>query len=158
MRHALIAETLVHTLAARLALPPGEMEQLFRGIPLDFPVIFRPTLPFGVHRQGMVGITLFKKVYLTEGMAAANPQSLLLLVLHEAVHVRQQRAQVLFYPCYGLAYLWGMLRFGFRRGGGTISQRMHKAYRQIPAERAAYATEGRARLRLRRILEASGQS
>lgn len=152
MPHTLIAATLVDSLATQLALPPNAVPILFGGLPLDFPILFRPTLPFGVHRQGMVGITLFQKVYLQEAMATATPQSLLLLILHEAVHIRQQRNQRLFYACYGLAYLWGMLRFGFGRNGGSWQQRLHRAYRQIPAERQAYAAEGRARLRLRKML------
>lgn len=155
MPHTVAATTLVADLAARLALPADAVKRLFHGIPLDFRIIFRTKLPFAVHRQGMVGITLFKNVYLLEGMATANPQTLLLLILHEAIHVRQQRNQVLFYPCYGLTYLWGMLRFGFNSNGGTIQQRLHAAYRQIPAEREAYAAEGRARLQLRKMLTQS---
>lgn len=148
----MIARTLVADLATRIGLPADAVKILFHRIPLDFPIIFRRTLPFAVHRQGMVGITLFKKVYLLEGMATANPQSLLLLILHEAIHVRQQQSQAVFYPCYGLAYLWGLLRFGFRRNSGTIQQRLHAAYRQIPAEREAYTAEERARLQLRKML------
>lgn len=152
MPHTLIAETLVNRLAAQLALPANAVPILFGGLPLDFPIIFRRTLPFAVHRQGMAGITLFQKVYLLEAMETANPQSLLLLILHEAVHIRQQRNQALFYPCYGLAYLWGILRFGVSRHRGGIRQQLHRAYRQIPAERQAYAAEDRARLRLRKML------
>ncbi len=86
------------------------IERAFDGVPLDFPVHISPTLPLMAHRAGAAGITLFGRVHLIGSVLEWSPTDRLLILRHEAEHVRQQRSQSLFYPRYIGAWLGRMAR------------------------------------------------
>lgn len=142
------------------------IERAFDGVPLDFPVHISPTLPLMAHRAGAAGITLFGRVHLIGSVLDWSPTDRLLILRHEAEHVRQQRSQSLFYPRYIGAWLGRMAReimaptgaprngpesrsgalSGSRWGGRRrLAEAWRRAYLAIPAEVEAYAAERRAR-------------
>ncbi len=140
------AHTLLLETAARARLGNSILERIFEGVPLDFFIRFSPTLPFFVHRLGMSGITLFGRVHLLGPADRYEPIELIVLLRHEAEHVRQQRKRgSLFYP----QYLWHWTR-EFLRGNGPLTGRWHRAYMNIPDEREAYMAGRRARIILNR--------
>ena len=151
MRDVVEARALIARSGAALGLRESLIGRIFEGTPIDFPVIIAERLPFFVHRAGMIGITLFGRVYLHARAQAYSPSSLLLLLRHEAEHVAQQRRQgLLFYPRYLFAWLRLFIAELFapsksRRHAGSA---WHRAYRLIPAELEAYGAEARARLLL----------
>lgn len=148
MRDVVAAGPLIDAAAREARVDAGTIDRIFEGTPRDFDVIFTDRLPFRVDRLGMTGITLFGRVYLRAAARSLTPESLLLLLRHEAEHVRQQRRRGLgFYPRYLLGWLG---RFAAelasrRDSGGAIRAAWHRAYRAIPAECDAYEAEARAR-------------
>lgn len=149
MRHTLTALDFLAPIAARLGLPREALDDVFDGCPSDFPVIVAEGLPFGVHRAGMSGITLAGRVYVRRAVAERASAETIVLIRHEAEHVRQQRAErVLFYPRYGISWLITFLATIVRQNPfarGALSRAWYRAYRAIPAEREAYAAGDRAR-------------
>lgn len=154
MRYLVEAGTILTETAERLGVARSIVERIFQGTPLDFPVIIGPTLPFRAHRAGMAGITLLGRVYLLRHAAQADTE-LLVLLRHEAEHVRQQRASRLFYARYAWAWLRAFARnvmLARSPRSAALRRAWYKAYRSIEAEREAYAAGDRARTLL---LEAS---
>ncbi len=155
------ARELARTAAAQLApafgLPPDAIvEQLFRHTPIDFPVVVDARLPFGVHRIGIAGITWRATVYLRSDCALpdADARGLLILLRHEAEHVRQQRADRLFYVRYVTGWLGRFFAQLFRENPfthGAVRAAWYRAYRALPAEQAAYDAGDRAAELLARI-------
>ena len=149
MPDVVTARDLLMRTAALAGVDAGLLDTIFEGAPLDFTVRFAPTLPFSVHRFGMAGITLFGRVHLLDRVREYPPAELIVLVRHEAEHVRQQRRRgPLFYP----KYLWDWGREFLRRRSDTddmasrrAMRRWWLAYMNIPDEREAYAAGGRAR-------------
>lgn len=135
--------------AGRLGLSEAIVDEMFEGAPLDFPIVFAPHLPLLSDRLGMAGITLGGRVWLLARHYA--PEALIVLVRHEAEHVRQQRTHPgLFYPRYGIGWLARLLR---RSPGATCGlPRWRAAYLSIPYELEAYAADERARRILAREL------
>lgn len=157
MGDTITARHLLEITARNLPVPLQQIEQLFRGTPLDFPVIFGPHLPLGAHRFGMVGITLFGRVYLRSTVRHLPPVELLSLLRHEAEHVRQQKERtLLFYPRYALSWLLSFLnpvpseRLQALR---ATHGRAHGAYRAIPYEEEAYGVGDRMRTALQAITQ-----
>lgn len=156
MGNEMRAETLLEETARRMPVRFEQVAELFRGTPLDFPVAFTDRLPFGAHRFGMVGITLFGKVRFLNRVRDFSPVELLSLLRHEAEHVRQQRRNpVFFYPLYGLWWLAGFFnpwpdeRLKRLRGqhGRSLA-----AYRAIPYEVDAYGVGDATRTLLRGLV------
>ena len=142
MGNRIEAKGLVEELIAGYKLPEADVIDLFRDVPLDFPIFFRKRLPFRVNRFGMIGITLRGRVWLLEKIKTGNPIWLLGLIRHEAEHVRQQRLEpLLFYPRYLLYWLGNFLNplpSTNLRDLRKRYTRTHGAYRAIPYEIAAY--------------------
>jgi|GEM_PF-1998486 len=144
MRDVVAARELLERASAAIALPAATLEAIFLDAPTDFRVIISSRLPFGIERFGMAGITLFGTVYLHKTVLGYSPVDLIVLVRHEAEHIRQQRASGTFYA----RYLIGWLRSFFlrrKKDSGGMARRWHNAYMDIPAEREAYAAGDRAR-------------
>jgi hypothetical protein len=156
MRHLLTARELLIESFGALGLGQEEMSLLFADTPVDFPVIFSGWLPLFVHRFGMVGITLFGRVYLLDQARTYPIVELIAIVRHEAEHVRQQReAPFLFYIRYVGEWLVGLIGGKPGRDGSSARQprdRWHRAYRAIAAEQEAYRAERGARQMLRYLL------
>ncbi|MDB5033057.1 MAG: Uracil phosphoribosyltransferase [Chlorobi bacterium] len=134
--------------ARALGLRHETIDEIFRDAPTDFQVIISSTLPFRVDRFGMIGITLLGRVYLLEQALAYSPSALIALLRHEAEHVRQQREKRFFYIRYIASWLRNVLHGDAGKNTGTFRafrSRWHGAYRDIPAEKEAYAAEDRAR-------------
>ncbi len=145
MRNVVAARELLQRAAAAIELPAATLETIFLGAPTDFRVIIGSRLPFRIERFGMAGITLFGTVYLHEAVLGYSPVDLIVLVRHEAEHIRQQRASATFYARYLIGWLQSfLLRRGSDSGGG-VARRWHDAYMSIPAECEAYAAGDRAR-------------
>ena len=150
MRDVVAASALLERAASLLDLPPDLLAEIFRGVPVDFPVILSSTLPFRADLLGMVGITLRGRVHLRSSATEGPPADLIVLLRHEAEHVRQQRKDPLFFY---LRYVAGWVRGFIRppRGGhgrgspGGVAGRWHRAYMGIEAEREAYEADARAR-------------
>jgi hypothetical protein len=133
--------------AARLGMTQDTVAEIFGGAPIDFPITFSHHLPLLADRFGMIGITLGARVWLLDRTRSFAPEAIIVLIRHEAEHVRQQRERPAgFYLEYGLGYLRGLI------GAGGRSR---DAYRGIRAEREAYAAGDRAR---RIIAEHTGGS
>jgi hypothetical protein len=136
------AAALLEAWARELGVDRALVEAAFEHVPLDFPVHFRARLPLAAHRAGACGITLFGRVYLLHHICSWPPLDRLAILRHEAEHVRQQRADRLFYLRYGADWLGRFLR---PEGARNLRSRLRGAYRAIGAEREAYAAERRAR-------------
>ena len=147
---------LVRELSGDIPLGQDDLLHLFAGLPLDFPIYFRKRLPLTAHRFRMVGITLLGRVYLLERMRQLPATTLLPIILHEAVHVRQQRTSpVLFYLRYSLSVVLGILdirpdeKLRRRR---EKSGRFHAAYRSVPYEEEAYRAQFAMQNQLKRFV------
>lgn len=148
MGDALNGRKLVRQSAARWGREPDQIEQLLGDAPLDFPIVITDRLPFGVERRGMSGITLRGRVYIHQSMLSRHPREVILLIRHEAEHVRQQRrAPIWFYIRYGCEWAAALVR-RLPFSGQNREPRWRRAYRMIAAERQAYRAEARARERL----------
>ena len=163
MGNTLTAAALLQEAATAGEFDRNLIENIFRGVPLDFPVIFGRHLPLGADRFGMVGITLFRRVYLVERARSYSPEDLITLLRHEAEHVRQQRSDRMFYLRYAWQWLGGLLRGSFRsfsqpprqpRSPG-IATLARQAYLSIEAERDAYNADSVTRRLLRASREFS---
>lgn len=147
MRYVVEAGTIVARTAEHLGVPRSIVALIFQGTPLDFPVIIGPTLPLRAHRAGMAGITLLGRVFLLRHAAHVDIEFLVLL-RHEAEHVRQQRASRLFYVRYAWEWLRAYSRnlmLGRSLRSAALTSAWYDAYRSIDAEREAYAAGDRAR-------------
>lgn len=136
---------LVRELSEDIPLQEDALMNLFADLPLDFPIHFRKRLPLMAHRFRMLGITLLGRVYLLEHMRQLPATDLLPIILHEAVHVRQQRnSPVLFYLRYSLSVVLGFVTIRpdekLRRRRET-SGRFHAAYRSALYEEEAYRAQ-----------------
>ncbi len=143
--------------AEQLRVPRSTVALIFQGAPLDFPVIVGTTLPLRAHRAGMAGITLLGRVFLLRHAAHVDIE-LLVLLRHEAEHVRQQRASRLFYMRYVRDWLRAFMRnllLARSLRSAALRSAWYDAYRSIDAEREAYATGDRARALL---LEAASRN
>ncbi len=150
MGHSLTAQELLPDLSARLGLSESVTRRIFSDVPTDFRVMIRHWLPFGVHRMGMGGITLFGRVWLHSSVRRLPSERLLLLLRHEATHIRQQRAQPIgFYFRYGIDWIAGVIGLTSLtlddREDPRVLSRWMRAYYAIPFEREAYREEARAR-------------
>lgn len=157
MGNTIRARDLLEDIAQALTIPHEQVERLFMGTPLDFPLAFAETLPLWAHRFGMVGITLWGTVHLRNIVRNLPPIELLALLRHEAEHVRQQeREPFLFYPRYAFSWLLSFLnpRPGKRLQSLRVRYgRGHAAYRAIPYEEEAYAAGDRMRTDLQAITQ-----
>ena len=143
---------------------PESLERAVRSslpeLPLDFPVRFTSRLPFRLDRAGMIGVTIFGRVWLRDDLRQRPAIAILSTIVHEAVHVAQQRASpLLFYPAYFGGWGLNLLRPGsghYLRSMRSSRGRRGAAYRSIPAEREAYVVEARFRARLLRRLGQEG--
>lgn len=141
------ARHLLREIALRGGIGSETLERIFEGTPVDFPVRFSSRLPLMAHRLGMIGITLFGTVHLLARTLDYPPGELLVLLRHEAEHVRQQRTRgLVFYPRY--LYYW--IRHFFGSLPHSPTGRWRRAYFDIPDEREAYAAGDRARRLLNR--------
>lgn len=147
MGNTLTARELLHRTALLWRRDPADVERLLSDVPMDFPVTIDDRLPFGVERHGMSGITLRGRVYIHQAVLEQSPLSILLLLRHEAEHVRQQRnSPYWFYVRYVGEWIVAVIRLlGSARNRVSRSRR---AYLMISAEREAYGAEGRARAML----------
>lgn len=151
MRNVVDARSLIASAAREAGLDRAVIDRIFEGIPTDFPVIFTERLPLGAGILGMIGITLFGRVYLRSAMQRSSPEALLLLLRHEAEHVRQQRRdRILFYPRYLLGWLRRFMTelVSAQNAERRVGKAWRRAYRMIPAEQEAYGAEARARMLL----------
>jgi hypothetical protein len=152
MRDVVDARAMIAEAGAAIGLSGDGIDRIFEGAPSDFRVIISTRLPFFVHLAGMVGITLFGRVYIRSHMRSLPPAALLLLLRHEAEHVAQQRREgALFYPRYLFGWLLGLARellrdAKHRAKRGAQGGAWYRAYRNLPAEREAYDAEKRARI------------
>jgi hypothetical protein len=148
MGNALTAQELLRDISARTGLSESLTHSIFADVPIDFPVVISAKLPFGVHRIGMTGITLFGRVWLHNSVQDFPPEDLLLLLRHEATHIRQQRAHPFgFYLRYALGWIAGVVA-ARNISLGTPSRRLSRwmrAYYAIPFEREAYREEADAK-------------
>lgn len=152
----MMAEDLVRDIAGQIPLQYDIIRDLFTGLPLDFPIYFRVRLPLRAHRFRMLGITLLGRVYLLERMRELPATELLAIILHEAVHVRQQRASpALFYLRYSLSVVWSFLTIRpdeQLRDRRARSGRFHAAYRSVPYEEEAYRAQFALQNQLKRLV------
>jgi len=142
----------------------GLMDQheshLFGDVDLDFNVYVADRLPFAAHRFGMAAITLCGAVYLCRSSLEFEATELLVLLRHEAEHVRQQRARP---RSFYLRYVWDWL-IDFvgnlvqrRSGPADRHPGWYRAYRNITAEREARTTESELRCRLADLAVRAGE-
>lgn len=159
MGHSVMAASLLEKAASAGGFDRNLLDEIFRGVPLDFPVIFGRHLPLAADRFGMAGITLFRRVYLLEKARSYAPEDLITLIRHEAEHVRQQRSDRLFYLRYAGQWLGSIFRDIFLSLRQTRSPRFttlaHTAYLSIQAEREAYNADSVTRRLLRASKEKS---
>ncbi|MEP7218800.1 MAG: hypothetical protein ABI876_07775, partial [Bacteroidota bacterium] len=152
-RDVLEAAEMLGDLARAIGMRRELIDEIFRDAPTDFQVIISSTLPFRADLFGMIGITLLGRVYLLEQVRSYSPSALIALLRHEAEHVRQQRETRFFHIRYIAGWLRNIPRGGAGNNTGTfraLGSRWHRAYRDIPAEKEAYAAEDRARDLLKR--------
>lgn len=141
------ARALVLETAARAGYDIAVIDRIFEHAPLDFPIIISNSLPFFAHQLGMAGITLRGRVHLLKSILLHSPADIIVLIRHEAEHVRQQRERGLaFYPRYVYDWIGGFL--------GNLSaapgSRWYRAYLNISYEREAYSAGKCARMLLDR--------
>lgn len=128
--------------AAHIGLRAGVTKEIFAGVTLDFPVTFARSLPLYANLLGMAGITICGRVWLLDSVRKYPADALLVLIRHEAEHVRQQRERPFgFYPRYAIEFVRGLVRPSETKG----RNRFDRAYRSISFERSAYAAGSRAR-------------
>lgn len=144
MRRTLGCQELLENAARKISLRPEAVAEIFADTPVDFTVIITSSLPFLVHRFGMRGITIGGRVYLLESVLDSPASSLIVLLRHEAEHVRQQRNDPWFYLRYFYGWARGFLPRLFS-GRGKIGASWHAAYMEIKAEQEAYGAGDRAR-------------
>lgn len=129
-------------------------------IPLDFPVRISRHLPFLLDRMNMIGVTLLGRVWLRADLLERPTLSIVATLIHEAVHVAQQRRNpVRFYLRYVGGWALNALNPIPGRALRTARIRrgwLHAAYRFLPEERIAYTTEARFRARTLRSLRQAG--
>ncbi len=143
MRHTVKASALARETALEGGFDPEIVVRLLAEAGDDFPITLDDRLPFGINRLGMLGITLGRHVHLLHSSRRRDPYSLLLLIRHEAEHVRQQREMpITFYVRYVASWLWGFL--GPDRGRlrpPVTAPRWVRAYHAIGAEKEARRAE-----------------
>jgi hypothetical protein len=142
---AVAASELLERAASAIGLPSDLLAEIFAGVPIDFPVLLSPALPFGADRLGMIGITLGGRVHLLSRVVRGDPADLIVLLRHEAEHVRQQREDRFFYVRYVWGWLGGFIRPPREGTRGGLAGRWRRAYIGIAAEREAYEADARAR-------------
>lgn len=146
MGHAVTCDELICELSDLAGIESSTVVRSFDPAPTDFPVVVTERLPFGVQRLGMSGLTLRGRVYLHTSSFQHSPLSTLLLLRHEAEHVRQQRQTgPAFYLRYAVswaaAFVFG---HGLRsKPEGEPRARWLRAYDAIPYEHQARAAEQR---------------
>jgi hypothetical protein len=114
-------------------------------VPVDFPVTIARHLPLGADRLGMAGITILGHVYLSSTVERYPNSELIRLIRHEAEHVRQQRADRLFYLRYAWQWIAHLTRSVPELRRRSLTDVAHTAYMSIQAEREAYAVDDRTR-------------
>jgi hypothetical protein len=150
VRDLVAASELLERAALGIGISTDLLAEIFDGVPSDFQVILSPTLPFRVDLLGMIGITLRGRVHLRASVLDGSPVDLIVLLRHEAEHVRQQREDRLFYLRYIGGWLRGFIRTPRSDAGRGLAGRWHRAYMGIGAEREAYRADTRARMLINR--------
>ncbi len=158
------ADNVIGTLLEHSRLHAGEVlpiiNEALGSSTLDYQVRLVDRLPFRLERFNMIGVTLLGRVWLRADLLERPALSILSTLVHEGVHVAQQRRhRFTFYPRY-IGWWIGNLVTPFPdhslKRARSLRGRFHAAYRMIPHERAAYTEEARFRARLLRSLRQAG--